>query len=165
MSLKIHRISDLQKIVGICQDLHLNSKSVTSRPLSTGLISRAVDNSTCFLNNTFYITVVHQYIFILTHSLFLRLLSVSLNWGCVSLLSRCHILASAKHSGCIWQYQWERMSCSRWQNSAAVRGDAAVCWLVNSRWRLCEKICNSVPFNIYCIAQLNENITTFCFTV
>ena len=54
---------------------------------------------------------------------------------------------------------------SRWQNSAAVRGDAAVCWLVNSRWRLCLKNCNFVPFNIYCIVQLNENVTNFCFTL
>jgi len=22
-----------------------------------------------------------------------------------------------------------------------------------------------VPFNIYCIAQINENVTSFCFTV
>jgi len=36
-------------------------------------------------------------------------------------------LASAEHSGCICQHQW--------QNSVAVQGDAAFCWLVISRWR------------------------------
>jgi len=37
--------------------------------------------------------------------------------------------------------------------------------MVNSRWGLYEKICNFVPFNIFCIAQLNENVTIFCFTM
>jgi len=71
---------------------------------------------------------------------------------------------SAELSGCIWQHQWQPMPRSRCQNSAAVWGDAAVCWLVNSRWRLSEKICNFLSFNIYRSTQLNENVTTFCFT-
>ena len=83
----------------------------------------------------------------------------------VSLLSRCRILASAEHRGCTRQHLWQPMPRSRWQNSAAVWGDAAVCWLVNSRWRFCEKICNFVPYNIYCIAQLNENVTNFYLTM
>ena len=37
-------------------------------------------------------------------------------------------------------------------------------WLIQ-RWRLSEKISNFVSFNIYCSAQLNENVITFCFTV
>jgi len=93
------------------------------------------------------------------------LLPYNTDTGHVSLLSRCHILASAEHGGCIWQHQWQLMPRSHWQNSAAARGDAAVCWLVNSRWQLCLKNCNFVPFNIYCIMQLNENDTNFCFTL
>ena len=89
---------------------------------------------------------------------------VDVDVGRVSLLSRCRILASAELSGCIWQHQWQPMPRSRCQNSAAVWGDAAVCWLVNSRWRLSEKICNFLAFNIYRSTQLNENVTTFCFT-
>jgi len=90
---------------------------------------------------------------------------VGYDYGRVSLLSRCQILASAEHSGCIWQHQWQPMLRSHWQNLAAVWGDAAIWWLVNSRWWLYEKICNFVPFNIYCITQWNANITKFCFTV
>jgi len=28
-----------------------------------------------------------------------------------------------------------------------------------------RKICNFLPFNIYCIMQLNENVSNFCFSV
>jgi len=82
---------------------------------------------------------------------------LGLGLGRVSLLSRCRILASAELiSGCIWQHHWQPMPRSRCQNSAAVWGDAAVCWLVNSRWRLSDKICIFLSFNIYRSTQLNK---------
>ena len=86
---------------------------------------------------------------------------VDVDVGRVSLLSRCRILASAELSGCIWQHQWQAMPRSRCQNSAAVWGDAD--WLIQDGG-LVRKFVIFLSFNIYRSTQLNENVTTFCFT-